>query len=108
VLQSVALDSSSVTLGSTAAIVKVTIVASDDNCGVAGGSGQYVGPSPGSGGFFPFTQAGDVWIGRITLDPRSARGTWRINSIQLNDAGHNLKVYTSSDPALANAIFQVR
>jgi len=108
VLQAVTLDTNTVTLGDHAAIVTVTIAASDDNCGVSGGSGQYVGPSPGSGGFFPFTQAGDVWIGRITLDPRSARGTWRINSIQLNDAGHNLKVYTSSDPMLANAVFQVR
>jgi hypothetical protein len=108
VLQAVSLDNNVVTLSDKAAVVTVTIVASDDNCGVAGGSGQYIGPSPGSGGFFPFTQAGDVWTGRITLDPRSARGTWRINSIQLNDAGHNLKVYNASDPLLANAVFQVR
>ncbi|HJT15885.1 MAG TPA: hypothetical protein VJ853_00780 [Thermoanaerobaculia bacterium] len=108
VLQSVTLDTNQVTLGDRAAIVTVTIVATDDNCGVAGASGQFIGPSPGSGGFFPLMQSGDVWTGRITLDPRAARGTWRINTIQINDAGHNLKVYGASDPLLQNAVFQVR
>jgi hypothetical protein len=108
VLQSVTLDTNQVTLGDHAAVVTVTIAATDDNCGVAGASGQYVGPSPGSGGFFPLMQAGDVWTGRITLDPRAPRGTWRINTIQINDTGHNLKVYGASDPLLQNAVFQVR
>ncbi|HEY6844122.1 MAG TPA: hypothetical protein VI391_08145 [Thermoanaerobaculia bacterium] len=107
VLQSVSLDTNDVALGDHAAIVTVTIAATDDNCGVAGASGQYIGPAPGSGGFFPLMQAGDVWTGRITLDPRSARGTWRINTIQVNDTAHNLKVYGASDPLLANAVFRV-
>ena len=86
------------------------VAASDDNCGVTGASGQFIGPGPGSGGFFPLAQAGDsgTWTGRITLDPRAAKGTWRINSIQLNDAGHNLKVYYASDPLLTNGLFHVR
>jgi hypothetical protein len=110
VLQSLALDSNQVVLSDRGAVVTVTIMATDDNCGVSGASGQYVGPGPGSGGFFPLAQAGDSgqWTGRIQLDPRSAKGTWRINSIQLNDAGHNLKVYYASDPLLANGVFQVR
>ena len=110
VLQSLALDNNDVALTDRGASVMVTIVASDDNCGVSGASGQFVGPGPGSGGFFPLAQAGDggTWIGRIQLDPRSAKGTWRINSIQLNDAGHNLKVYYASDPLLANGVFHVR
>jgi hypothetical protein len=110
VLQSVALDPNDVGIGDRGAVITVTIVATDDNCGVAGVSGQYVGPGPGSGGFFPFMQSGDsgTYIGRITLDPRSARGIWRINSIQLNDKGHNLRVYYATDPLLANATFHVR
>ena len=110
VLQSLALDNSDVVLGDRGAVVMVTIVATDDNCGVAGVSGQYVGPGPGSGGFFPLMQAGDsgTWTGRIQLDPRAAKGVWRINSIQLNDKGHNLKVYYASDPLLANGVFHVR
>ena len=110
VLQSLALDSNDIVLSANGAIVTVTIVATDDNCGVSGVSGQYVGPGPGSGGFFPLTQSGDsnTWTGRITLDPRSAKGVWKINSIQLNDAGHNLRVYYASDPLLANGAFHVR
>jgi hypothetical protein len=110
VLQSLVLDTNEVTLSDHGATVTVTIAASDDNCGVSGASGQFVGPGPGSGGFFPLAQAGDsgTWTGRIQLDPRSAKGTWRINSIQLNDAGHNLKVYYASDPLLANGVFHVR
>jgi hypothetical protein len=110
VLQSLVLDSNDIVLGANGAIVTVTIIATDDNCGVSGVSGQYVGPGPGSGGFFPLSQAGEsgTWTGRITLDPRSAKGVWKINSIQLNDAGHNLRVYYASDPLLANGAFHVR
>ena len=110
VLQSLALDSNDVVLTASGAAVTVTIMATDDNCGVAGASGQYVGPGPGSGGFFPLTQSGDsgTWTGRIQLDPRSAKGIWKINSIQLNDAGHNLRVYYASDPLLAGGVFHVR
>jgi len=110
VLQSLALDANDIVLSDHGAVVTVTIAASDDNCGVSGASGQFIGPGPGSGGFFALAQAGDsgTWTGRITLDPRAAKGTWRINSIQLNDAGHNLKVYYASDPLLANGLFHVR
>ena len=98
------------TFARAGAAVTVTIMATDDNCGVAGASGQYIGPGPGSGGFFPLTQSGDsgMWTGRIQLDPRSAKGIWKINSIQLNDAGHNLRVYYASDPLLAGGVFHVR
>ena len=110
VLQSLALDTNDLVLGDRGATVTITIMVSDDSCGVAGASGQYVGPGAGSGGFFPMQQSGDsgMFIGRIQLDPHAARGTWRINSIQLNDHGHNLRVYYSSDPLLANGVFRVR
>lgn len=110
VLQSLVLNSNDIVVGPSGAVVTITIVATDDNCGVAGASGQYVGPGPGSGGFFPLQQSGDssTWIGHISLDARAARGTWRINSIQLSDRGHNLRVYYASDPLLANGVFHVR
>jgi hypothetical protein len=47
-------------------------------------------------------------VGRIQLDPRAPRGVWRINSIQLNDRGHNLRVYYANDPLLQNGVFHVR
>jgi len=110
VLQTLVLDNNDVVLGDHGAIVTITIVATDDNCGVAGASGQFVGPGTGSGGFFPMQQSGDssTFTGRIQLDARAARGVWRINSIQLNDRGHNLKVYYATDPLLANGVFRVR
>jgi len=110
VLQSVTLDNREFDVSRGATTVIVTVIASDDNCGVAGVSGQYTGPSAGSGGFFPLQQSGDAntFTGRILLDAHAARGTWRINSIQLNDKGHNLKVYYATDPLLATAVFQVR
>src|SRR6266849_714358 len=110
VLQSVTLDSRDVDVSRGATTVVVTVIATDDNCGVAGVSGQFIGPGTGSGGFFPMQQTGDpnTFMGRIQLDAHAARGTWRINSIQLNDKGHNLRVYYTSDPLLAGAVFQVR
>jgi hypothetical protein len=109
-LQSVTLDNRDVDVSRGATTVVVTVIATDDNCGVAGVSGQYIGPGPGSGGFFPLQQSGDpnMFTGRILLDAHAARGTWRINSIQLNDKGHNLRVYNASDPLLAGAVFHVR
>jgi len=110
VLQSVTLDSRDVDVSRGATTVIVTVIANDDNCGVSGVSGQFSGPGAGSGGFFPLQQAGDAstFTGRIQLDAHAARGTWRINSIQLNDKGHNLRVYYATDPLLAGATFQVR
>ena len=109
-LLSLTLDNRDVDVSRGATTVVVTVTASDDSCGVSGVSGQYVGPGPGSGGFFPLQQSGDAntFTGRILLDAHAARGTWRINSIQLNDKGHNLRVYNASDPLLAGAIFHVR
>ncbi|MDQ6801488.1 MAG: hypothetical protein M3041_11685 [Acidobacteriota bacterium] len=109
-LQSLTLDNRDVDVSRGATTVVVTVTATDDNCGVSGVSGQYTGPGTGSGGFFPLQQSGDpnTFTGRILLDAHAARGTWRINSIQLNDKGHNLRVYNASDPLLAGAVFHVR
>ena len=109
-LQGVSIDPAVVALGDTAGFVTVIVIATDDACGVSGVSGQYAGPNPGSGGFFPFQQSADAntWTGRVPLDPRAARGMWRITSVQITDKGHNLKIYYANDPLLTNAAFQVR
>jgi hypothetical protein len=82
----------------------------DDGCGVSGISAQYAGPGVGSGGFFPLQQSGPpgTFVGMIHFDPRAARGTWRIMSVQLTDRARNLRVYRNSDPQLAGAVFQLR
>ncbi len=110
ILQSLVLDNSTIVIGRDVAVVTVTLVTSDDSCGVSGVSGQFSGPGAGSGGFFPLQQGGDpsTWVGRLTLDPRAARGAWRINSIQLTDRGHNLRIYYANDPVLQNGVFHVR
>ena len=109
VLQSLVLDSNDVVMTPQGAIVTITIVVTDDTCGVGGVSGSYAGPGT-AGGYFPMQQSGDsnTFVGRIQLDPRAGRGSWRINSIQLTDRGHNLRVYGQGDPALQNGVFQVR
>lgn len=109
-LQRVAFDQSVVTMGTEAAGVLVTINATDDACGIEGASAQYAGPGTGTGGFIALQRSGDeqAWVGKIPLDPRAPRGTWRLTSVQLTDKGHNLRVVYSNDPLLANATFQVR
>lgn len=109
-LQGLTVDPPVVVMGETATFVTVTVVATDDSCGVSGVSGQYAGPNPGSGGFFPLQQAGDAttWVGRVPLDARAARGVWRITSVQITDKGHNLRIYYANDPMLTNATFQLR
>ena len=109
-LQGLVVDPPIVAMNEAATFVTVTITATDDSCGVSGVSGQYAGPNPGSGGFFPLQQAGDAntWVGRVPLDPRAARGIWRITSVQITDKGHNLRIYYANDPMLTNATFQLR
>lgn len=108
-LQSLTLDQAVVNLGREPAFVTVTVMATDDSCGVDGVSGQYIGPGMGSGGFFPLQSTGaNAFVGRIPLDPHAARGMWRITAIHLTDKGHNLRMYSIADPMVAAATFQVR
>lgn len=107
-LQSVTLNSNDIADGPNGAVVIVTIAALDDACGVSGASGQYSGPSPGSGGVFAMRRVSEgTWQGQIQLDAHAPRGLWRINSIQLSDQGYNLKVVYGNDPLLQNATFRV-
>jgi hypothetical protein len=109
-LHGIVLDQNMITMSGQPTAVTVTLTVSDDACGVEGASIQYAGPGTGSGGFVPMQRVGDdqTWVGKIPLDPRAPRGNWRINSVQLTDKGHNLRIYYATDPLLANATFTVR
>lgn len=108
VLQSLTLNANDVAVGPSGATVTVSVAVSGGECGVLGVSGQFSGPSPGSGGVFPMQRSGDgTWVGQIRLDPHAARGTWHVSSIQLNDSGYNLRVYYAGDPLLQGGVFRV-
>lgn len=109
-LHGIVFDQNVVTMTGEPVAVTVTMTATDDACGVEGVSAQFTGPGTGTGGFFALQRSGDeqTWVGKIPLDPRAPRGTWRLTSVQLTDKGHNLRIYYVNDPMLANAIFQVR
>ncbi len=110
VLQSVVLDRNSVSNAEESGI-GVTVLASDDNCGLMSISGQATGPTTAGGAprlYFSFTQSGAAWNGRIVVPRLAAKGVWRITWIQSLDHGHNLKTYNAGDPLLVNAVFNVQ
>ncbi|HEX7153547.1 MAG TPA: hypothetical protein VF618_18815 [Thermoanaerobaculia bacterium] len=94
-------------------IINVLAQAEDNLCGVASLSGQALGPAGGGTQariYFSFTNAGspNSWVGRLQVPKLAAKGTWTISWIQVLDRGHNLKTYSSGDPALAGARFRVQ
>lgn len=107
VLQGVSLPKQEFLMGRDEPVIEVIAQVSDDVCGVGGVSGQVIGPGGNSSGtFFSFTQRdSNTWVGTIRLHANSARGTWRIGSITVNDKGQNLRIYYSSDPLLSRAFF---
>lgn len=93
-------------------VVRVTLIASDEGCGVGSIQGQAV-PAGGVGGqraFFTASPAGDgrTFTGTLVLRPRAATGRWSINWLQMSDKGFNVRVYGEGDPALARGVFDVR
>jgi hypothetical protein len=109
-LTSIVLDPTSVANGQQNTI-KVTIVATDDQCGVASLSGR-AAPPPNTASqaiHFPMRPTGDgqTFVGEISLHPNSANGVWSINWVQALDKGHNQKTYTPADPVVARATFTV-
>ena len=110
-LQSVVLDRD-VVRSTEESVVTVTINLSDDVCGVLSVSGQATGPN--TSGVPPrlyasFTAAGDqqTWVARFIVPRLAAKGLWRLTWIQVLDRGHNLKTYSTADPVLSRAAFNV-
>lgn len=109
-LQSVTLDTHSVSNDSGAAVI-FTATVTDEQSGISGVMAQAVGPGQGSGKWFSFTPAGDgtnIWTGRFEIPPSAAKGLWRLAFVQVLDKANNLKLYTQNDPQLQNATFEVR
>ena len=48
------------------------------------------------------------WIGTISVAQFAAKGTWRIDLVWLKDNALSTTSYTSDDPVLADAVFEVR
>lgn len=108
-IQNLTLDKNVLMIGQGEPTITVRVVVIDDVCGIGGLSGQVSGPGTNAGTFFAFApEGGDTWVGTFRLDPKAPRGTWRIQSITVNDKGQNLRIYYSSDPLLARGQFLVR
>ncbi|HEX2121000.1 MAG TPA: hypothetical protein VHL59_05090 [Thermoanaerobaculia bacterium] len=94
-----------------ASVIRVTAVATDDQCGVASLSGQAM--PPGGGGssriYFPFRPSADgtTFTGEIVIPKHAANGVWTIAWIQALDKGHNMRAYSASDPVIARVTFRV-
>jgi hypothetical protein len=110
VLQSLQLNRTEIFMGRDEPVIQFTAQVSDDACGTGGVSAQIVGPSSGSSGtYFSFQQAeGNTFIGTVRLDPHSAHGVWRVQSVTVTDKGQNLRMYYANDPLLARATFTVK
>lgn len=98
--------------------ILVTAVVTDDRTGVASVSGRAEGPKPSGSGtqtpkiYFGCAKSGTdssaPWVGKITVPKFSAKGTWRITSLQVQDAALNSRTYSAGDPVLGAAIFEVQ
>ena len=94
-------------------VITVTAVVTDDISGVASLSAQAAGP-PGDNGqpprvYFAF-QAGsepNMWVGKIQVPDKAAKGTWAIVWLQAIDKSNNLKSYSANEPVLQNTKFTV-
>jgi hypothetical protein len=99
-----------------AGIITITAIITDDLCGVQpNASAQIVGP-PIAGQqpqsiFFPLSVLPDnstMFVGRAVLPKSSAKGTWRLNWLQISDKANNLRTYSANDPMLFGVRFEVQ
>lgn len=93
-------------------VIRITAIATDNQCGVANLSGVALPPANAGNTriYIPFKPAGegtDTYVGEIVVPQHAPSGTWTIGWIQALDKGHNLKAYSSSDPVIARVTFRV-
>jgi hypothetical protein len=110
-MQSAVLDRNSVS-NAVATTITLTVVASDNMCGVGSVSGHATGPSqPGSLSriYFALSPAGDgqTWSGALTVPAKAPKGLWKVTWLQVLDKGYNLKAYGENDAILQGATFRV-
>lgn len=109
-LHALSLDQRVVTNTPGSAIM-LTATVSDDLSGINAVMGQCTGPGQGSGTWYPFSVSGEsptIWVARYDIPPSAGKGTWRVAAIQVIDKAGNTKMYTTNDPQLRNATFQVK
>lgn len=111
VMQRIVLDKNSVS-NAQATSINVTVVATDNLCGVGSVSGHATGPSrPGSVSrvYFALNPAGDgqSWSGPMNIPEKAPKGIWTITWVQVLDKGYNLKAYSQGEPLLGTATFRV-
>lgn len=86
-----------------------TFTAADAYCGIGSVSGI---AESARGQRVPFTAtlAGDdnTWAGRLTVSSSTERGKWRLSSVEVVDQAGNFRIYSAADPALKDAVFEVR
>ncbi|HEX3108197.1 MAG TPA: hypothetical protein VHU41_03815 [Thermoanaerobaculia bacterium] len=116
VVQSVTLDTSVVGVPGN---VNITIIATDEGSGIASISGQFNYTNQVAPGtqpprfFFSCRPSGDpsqnLWSGPIAiLDKHQARGTYRLQSLQVIDKANNVRLYSANDPVIANVAFKIQ
>ncbi len=110
-MQSATLDRNSVR-NDTASSITLTVVATDNLCGIGSISGHATGPSqPGSLSriYFALSPAGDpqTWSGPLNIPARAPKGIWTVTWVQVLDKGYNLKAYGSGEPLLQRTTFRV-
>jgi hypothetical protein len=92
-------------------VIRVQATAHDHGCGVGSMSGFAAPAGAGSGQRIPFSLQpstdGRTFTGRIAVPKHAATGRWQIGWIQALDKGFNLRTFTSSEPVVAAATFQV-
>ncbi len=96
--------------------IVVTAAVTDEGTGVRSVSGRADGPITG-GGTTPNvnfscqkqgSEPSGQWVGKIVVPKFSAKGTWRVSWVQVQDGANNRRVYSLNDPVLASATFEVR
>lgn len=94
--------------------VTITIDVTDDSSGVAGVNGALLGPSVNGarGPSIQFTALssadGRRWTATAMVGKLSARGTWRVGSLQVVDRARNLRYYNDpSESPLYGSAFEV-
>lgn len=110
-LTSIALDPPVVSSAQESTVTVYVTVSDEGGCGPKSLSGQMIPPDAigGQRATVVFRPDGDgrSFTGRMTMQRLAAKGVWTFAWLEARDEGGNMRVYNSSDPALAGATLRV-
>jgi hypothetical protein len=100
----------------TATEILLTAKVYEAESGMASITGWFEGPVSVGGQvpknafrFSPDPQNPDApWTAKLQVPQLTAKGTWKVGIIRLEDKAHNIRVYTSADPVISGHVFQVQ